>query len=677
MLSQIHIGKKMRNLIIDKVAYRVKTIKGNTYGTDVEFTKGLNIIYGPNSVGKTSLITGIVYALGAEKSLGIFQNKQNPFKPEFYSTINNEIITESYVFLTISNDVKTVTIKRSIIGKTDIVIIREQNPDNESYNHIQLIASGEGVFSDDGLQKYLFDFLQWNIVDVPTYDSGSSKLYFENIVPLFFIEQRAGWSQIQARQVTRYGIRDVKKVAFEYLMGLDRFKIHLKEIRKREIQELLAKKNDLLKAREDELLIITNGTKEDDTILLQRTGISKTSIYEVIRIQEDIYNREEKQLSGLAEGKENSTDKEESLREKLKIVSYKIRKSSEEYNSLIQEINSYEGYIDRIKINQSKNKQLKKLEGLVKELNLSSCPVCESTLRNNDEGNCVLCNQKAVNRISTPEENLEFLEDEKSTFEKVRDSKKLELRKVRHQIDSLKEKEVSLIEDIDHQIETYVGPELEKYRKKIIELDSLKKDVQLLKRSAERWGKLDKDREQIRVLEKELESIKSDIEKYQESPNDGTTLNSILSNFKNNVRSIRLLKGKDELVNSIKLDGSDHYLPYLEKYDLYNISSSSDNVRIILSYYLALLQTSVGLSNSAIKFPNFLLLDEPKQQNLDEVDLIAFIEIIEQLSTKPIQVILTTYSEGKKNKARFSKYIRLEMKNSDDYLLKKLPKKRN
>ena len=56
------------------------------------------------------------------------------------------------------------------------------------------------------------------------------------------MEQRAGWSQIQARQVSRYNIKDVKKVAFEYLFGLDKFNLHLSEI---ELREKLSELKDL------------------------------------------------------------------------------------------------------------------------------------------------------------------------------------------------------------------------------------------------------------------------------------------------------------------------------------------------------------------------------------------------------------------------------------------------
>ena len=112
----------MSRLIINKLVYNIVTTKDEKYGATVPFKEGLNIIYGPNSVGKTSIVTGIIYGLGAEKGLGIFKTVQNPFKPEFYQSINGDEVKTSYLLLEISNGKEIVTIFRYIKG-TDINIV--------------------------------------------------------------------------------------------------------------------------------------------------------------------------------------------------------------------------------------------------------------------------------------------------------------------------------------------------------------------------------------------------------------------------------------------------------------------------------------------------------------------------------------------------------------------------
>lgn len=230
----------MRTLRINKLRYEIRCEDNSVYGALIPFFNRLNIIFGPNSVGKSSIITGIIYGLGAEKSLGIFKNNQNPFKPEFYRSIDGKKIVSSHLLLEITNGHEIVTIKRNIIGKTNFCIVKscELEYFDLTENHVNLLVNDD-VMSEQGFQGYLFKFIGWDIVKVPKYDGSISSLYMENMIPLFFVEQRAGWSQVQARQVMRYHIQDIKKIVFEYLMGLDKFNIHKSEIELEELREEL------------------------------------------------------------------------------------------------------------------------------------------------------------------------------------------------------------------------------------------------------------------------------------------------------------------------------------------------------------------------------------------------------------------------------------------------------
>ena len=130
-----------------------------------------------------------------------------------------------------------------------------------------------------------------------------------------------------------------------------------------------------------------------------------------------------------------------------------------------------------------------------------------------------------------------------------------------------------------------------------------------------------------------------------------------------------LFSDKPYLIKDIKLDTFENYTPYLAQYDIYNICSSSDNIRIILSYYLALLQSAIEINDKKIKYPCFLVIDEPKQQNLDEPDLYAFIDLINKLDKNKFQIILTTHA---KDENIVAQYIVQKMAGKTDYLLKKI-----
>lgn len=668
----------MRNLTINRLQYHVTLVDDSIYGADIPFHNGLNIIYGPNSVGKSSIIIGIIYALGAEKSLGIFQNKQNPFKPEFYDQIQNVKVRKSYVLLEISNGHKSITIFRYIIGTdTSIVAIYDSTIENLDLGKPQhkLLAVGDGVMIEGGLQYYLFNFLDIPIVEVSKYDEGTSKLYFENLLPLFFVEQRAGWSQIQARQISRYGIRDVKKVVFEYLFGLDRFHNHLKELEKKDLLEKLGNKKRELKNDEENLLVMVNGKVNDQgALIVSKTGMLSKPISDLITYLKHEYEQKEKSIQALSGKEQESIEFEAKSKESLKRISHQLRKTTDRIDSLYKEIASYTAYIERIEINKIKNQQLKKINNINLEFNISTCPVCEQTVTDPEEGVCKLCHQE-IKRIATPEENLEFLEDEKRSFEKIRESKQLQLRKEKNELSRLKENEKSIIEQFEHRIKTYYGKDIDRLRELILDLDTLKKEIGFYERSWKKWTDLNDLRKEIESLVKQADALKVQIDQYKGSKDDRYVLNLILQNFRKNVQTLNLLRSKPDLINQIRLDENDNYTPYLEEYDIYNITSSSDNVRIILSYYLSLLQTGAQLKEQQIAahFPNLLILDEPRQQNLDVTDLTGFISLIDSIGRENCQVILTTYSEGKEDSYQsFEPFIIKKMKDGNDKLLKKI-----
>ncbi|TJY38206.1 ATP-binding protein [Pontimicrobium aquaticum] len=665
----------MRNLFINRLKYNIGTNVGSKFGADIVFDKGLNIVYGPNSLGKTSIIIGILYSMGLEKSFGIFKSSQNPFKPEFYDVIEGEKISTSFVQLEISNGKKTITIARSIIGKTNVVGIKNcKIKDFHSTKKINYyVAVGDGVASKGGLQHYLYKFLNIPFLEVPTYDGGASKLYFENLTPLFFVEQRAGWSQIQSMQVTRYGIRDVKRVAFEYLMGLDRFESHLIEIRKKEILEKIRRKKAVLGDREEEIIVGINGEKDGSVLLVNRSDIGKTSVHDGLSYLDKKYNRELEVLENLSESDSGLKDENKGLRTRLRRLDYKLRKSIDRANKLNSEISGYVNYIERIQINKAKNRQLKKIENLALTLNINSCPVCETELNVEEEGECKLCHSKLKRKISSPEQNLAFLEDEEKSFKEVLRSKKLELRKVGVAIADQKAKLKELEETIEHSINTYSDSSKSKIKLKVLELDDIREEIKRYRWASRKWQELDYFREELAELEAEKKTIDEKLRDLKYTKGDLEILKSIVDNFRNNVRELELFRSKEQLINQIKIDENDYYTPYLDSYDIYNIVSSSDNVRIILSYYLSLLQTSVKLEkDNNIKFPNILIFDEPKQQNLDNKTLKKFISLIEHIEENKCQIILTTYSHVEKEKNLFEKYICHEMVDSTDYLLKRI-----
>ncbi|NRF34941.1 hypothetical protein HRF58_09510 [Bacillus velezensis] len=102
------------------------------------------------------------------------------------------------------------------------------------------------------------------------------------------------------------------------------------------------------------------------------------------------------------------------------------------------------------------------------------------------------------------------------------------------------------------------------------------------------------------------------------------------------------------IYEQIIIDREDYY-PKIDGVNLYNITSSSGLIRIILSYYLALLKTSL-LYKDSTNHPFFLILDEPRQQNLDFDTFNHFLEQLYEIKEeypKQFQVIIASSEKGK------------------------------
>lgn len=71
---------------------------------------------------------------------------------------------------------------------------------------------------------------------VRKYDSPEGKLPLETVFPLFWVEQKTGWSSIPAAIPTYIRVREVQKQAVEFILDLD---VHKLELERQRLKELI------------------------------------------------------------------------------------------------------------------------------------------------------------------------------------------------------------------------------------------------------------------------------------------------------------------------------------------------------------------------------------------------------------------------------------------------------
>ena len=222
----------MLALQLIELTITVNTIQNKVFSAKIPFKTGLNVIRADNTSGKSTCVNAIAYALGLESILGPLKNK--PFPKSLYETINDSKIkgssynvTHSFVELKIQNEKNEIaTIKRLIKDQNNIITVLE----NGSLQDYFLKSYGNlgSSKSEYGFHNWLENFMGWNLPFVPHLNGEKIKLYLEAIFPLFFIEQKRGWSEIQANVPVNYGIKNVKKTAIEYVLDISNFEIENK-----------------------------------------------------------------------------------------------------------------------------------------------------------------------------------------------------------------------------------------------------------------------------------------------------------------------------------------------------------------------------------------------------------------------------------------------------------------
>lgn len=196
-----------------------------------EFEDGLNFIRAENSMGKTTLLMGALYAMGLEGMLG--PGAQAPLKPAVQTEIQDETgaehpVVESWVMTELANDRgERLTLRRSIAGGAAdprLVNVWEgaaiTDPQTARAAHDFFVRIEGAAVREAGLHRRLAQFVGWDLPEVTTWDGKSVPLYMEIIAPMLFVEQTRGWAGIAAVMPRYLRVRDPERRAIEFLAGL-------------------------------------------------------------------------------------------------------------------------------------------------------------------------------------------------------------------------------------------------------------------------------------------------------------------------------------------------------------------------------------------------------------------------------------------------------------------------
>ena len=602
---------------INAIKIKIETPDG-LYGFEQSFQKGLNIIRGNNSSGKSSLFQAILYALGLEELLGGKNEKtmQSVLKDqvEFPDSDFHQIL-QSKVFLEIENN-EVITVSRSIISPTDspklvnVYYGSLLTGDNKNLKKQSMFIHDKGGAADDvyGFHAFLSRFLGWNMPEVINNQGQSSHLYIQQIAPTFMIEQKSGWSDFFAT-MPYYGIKQATSRIIEYILNMDVFE------NQRRKTELNYREEQIKEDWKTLFIHIANiardtrynlqGLNEKPSILnINEVLLLKDTETGTIDILTELstFKREYARLNTIKV--KSIGDNAELYEEQLNTLQYSLAQKSISYDIMNSDLLLCEQQLEEYKEQlQDVNSDLKKNRNALKIIDLGGeiqsevafliCPTCHQHIEDSLLPNSIQEIPMGIN------ENIQYLESKKKMIEKYIEGQVLKcsgLRKnmetIRLDLANLRSQIRSIKKDLTEDNRLPSISEIE-YRL------NLKKKIELFERKINEFEKL---KDQLNSLSKEYTKLlyqKKTFIVNAYSANDIKKIKDLDSYFKTALQDFEY---ESKPISTIRISDVD-YLPLtqLETGEKYNIrfdSSASDFIRCLWAYYIALMQTS--LKNNGI-----------------------------------------------------------------------------
>lgn len=629
---------------IVKVSLRVKTTDGTTFGHSQTFGPGLNVIEGPNTIGKSTVLKSILYGLGLEGMLSA--QRDVPLPRATTSALEwdgaRHPVEESSCIVTLQDhDGQILSCQRAICSdELDIELIKTwtgstshadifggENPEKEFY-----VRKSGSASQPMGFHHFLAKFFEWDLPKVETYDGKYYPLYMECISPLFYVPQRNAWDKIGGKFPTYLGIRDMRRKSVEFLLGFKKVwqehRIDKLNQRSSELRGRWESLKDELEEQSNQLGLVLDGipkkisdTGEGGAIeLLEPVGDDE--FRDIEEHLEDLKRKNEK-LSGekipKIEDRLQDLQKEyEKLQETRQRQETAVERSREDLGWYRAQLDSLDERLSDIRTSLRRIREVEKLQdvgGHETGEQTATCPTCEQEV--SDLAQMLTGNVKG----------LDLLKEERSLV--------LDLKKEIEQKLEIERRRVTRLERA--------------YQRTSRELSSVKED-------------LAEDREQYSVqsvynrlvLEQRIEDLEEavtrtsrDVEKLVELADEWHSVQEALDEATSGLteeekRTRQNWEKKfEELVTQFEFDSvstgdvsldQNSYAPVESGFEFGFDVSASDGIRINWAYFTSLF--SVATQQSSMH-PGFLVLDEPAQQAIDDSSFEKLVNwLSEQASTE-------------------------------------------
>lgn len=640
-------------LRIKRLRIEIKTANesnGGIYGFDECFSDGLNFIASTeNTSGKSSVIEAIFYCLGLEQIIGGINEQvlTSAYKSQIKDRDKTWSVLESGAFLEIFNGNESITIFRSAVmegrdprlvtvyyGDYDSIGKQPTLPE-DMYLHDNGAATNE-----KGFHTFLESFLHLQLPIVQT-SGNDQKLYLQTIFSCLFIEQKHGWADIFSG-MPYFGIKDVKKRVVEFLIGLNTYSVNKEKERLKAIKDAITTEwqstiNDINRNANRENCTVGGISAfprimtEHDCSSVSILTVNRKPLAEAVLELQSTHDKIKQCKPRIIDNFDELNVELHDIEETITTFEQKLTECQSQLQLSRSAITQAEKSLEVVLRDLRNNKDAAKLQSMGSttgcQASINICPICNQAIQDS------LLHIGQDIPVMSVEENIRHLEGQKKVLEFNRDSHKSNLDNltlVKNDIQSRLVTLRRLAQTIRSDLYSTETEWSESVVQKLVEVESeLRSYEQLINFIAQQL-------DIIASLSKRWKKYKEDLSKVPVKAISASDLELIATLKKNFVTNLRKYKYKSAPnIDAVDIP-FDTCLPTIDGFDMKFDSSASDNIRIIWSYTMALLQTSIEKNGN---HPGLVIFDEPAQHSIVTSDMESLIQSVLDLKTSA-QIII-------------------------------------
>lgn len=626
------------------------------YGVDIPFSPGLTVLWADNTMGKSTCMQGMLYALGLERMLS--PRREIPLPHAMTSYLNTDDakhveVFESSVSLEIANGHgQVITVNRAVKAITDTRLVTVDfgaalSNDGVAFRRQNFFVLDPGAAQrEDGFHHFLESFLGWRLPQVRRYEAPETKLYLETVFPLFWVEQKFGWTAIPAAIPTYMRIREVHKRTVEFIMDLDVYKLEMQ--RERLAERLAANLKEWSVVRQELERVVARGggrvaalseTPVADPAALSNAHVQLAEGTEWVSLS-SLTSQLRGSIAALAARAVPAVEEQsEEVAQKLSELTQQVDQLNTERIRLhriqkikIADTQSLKRRIDTLKEDLSKNLDVQRLQrysGVIANLTPDRCPTCEQALAD------TLLSQDALSVVMPISDNIEYIRSQKKMFEDILTKEIAEENERRDQLAAISRRLVDYYAQIRLLRSELVAPGANPSAAVIeerIRAEARLRDLEGLQAifddALDRLGNLQE-------AYKALLSEKSQIPTEKLSLNDQDKIDQLTYLVQNRAKDF----GFSTFSPTELSISRDTYRPEKEGFEIGFETSASDAIRLKWAYQLGLLELA---SDKSTNHPGVLIFDEPRQQSSSRPSFRNLLKRASRAKNRNQQVIFST-----------------------------------